>query len=106
MAKNFRIFITIPESLKIALKESLKVNCKSFDELIIDLCKKIERPQNFQTNYKPIHTGNKFERLDFRVSEEARIRFYTFCAVFKNTFHVLDYLIYAEKNSRLGHATF
>jgi len=78
----------------------------SFEELIIDLCNKVERPKNYQNNYKPTHTGNKFERIDYRVREDARIKFYTFSAVFKNTFHVLDYLINAEKNSRLGHATF
>lgn len=106
MAKNFRIYISIPESLKIAVKESTKVNCKTFDELIIDLCNKIKRPKDFQGNYSPIHTGDKFERMDFRVSEDARIKFLTFSAVFKNSYHVLDYLIYSEQSSRMGHATF
>ena len=106
MAKNFRIQGKIPEELKIQLKESLKVNCKSFDKLIVDLCNKIERPKNFQRDYSPVYTGDEFERFEYRVTEDARVGFYTFSAVFKNSYHALDYLINAEKNSRLSHATF
>ncbi len=102
MAKNFRIKLLVPESLKIAVRESTKINCKSFDELVVDLCNKIPRPQNFQDEYKPIFNGEYDKIIDYRLSEDGRIKFFTFAAVFKNSYHTLDYLINAEKNSRIG----
>lgn len=102
VAKNFRIKILVPESLKIGVRESTKINCKSFDELIIDLCNRISRPKNFQDNYQPNYNGEYDRIIDYRVSEDARIKFFTFAAVFKNSYHTLDYLINAEKNSRIG----
>jgi len=101
-AKNFRIKLLVPESLKIATRESTKVNCKSFDELIIDLCNRIPRPQNFQDEYQLTFDGDYDKIIDYRVSEDGRIKFFTFAAVFKNSCHTLDYLINAEKNSRIG----
>jgi len=102
VAKNFRIKLLVPETLKIAIRESTKVNCKSFDELVIDLCNRILRPQNFQANYQLTFNGEYDKIIDYRVSEDARIKFFTFAAVFKNSCHTLDYLINAEKNSRIG----
>ena len=106
MAKNFRIKLIVPECLKIAIKESRKVNCMSFDKLIIDLCNKIQRPQNFQRDYIPFFSGDSTQAIDFRVSEDGRIKFYTFTAVFKNSYHALDFLINAEKNSRMRSLSF
>ena len=106
MAKNFRIKLIVPESLRMAIKESTKINCKSFDVLVIDLCNKIPRPINFQREYKPFFNGVSTDKIDYRVSEDARIKFYTFAAVFKNAYHALDYLINAEKNMRISLPSF
>lgn len=74
--------------------------------MIIDICKKIKRPENFQYNYIPFYKGVTTEKIDFRVSEDARIKFYTFAAVFKNSYDALDYLLYEEKNSRFNVVSF
>ena len=102
MANNQRICFHISESLLIALKETTKISKMNHNTLLIELTKKIKRPDRFQKNYKPFFNGELTEKIDFKISEEARVGFMTLAAVFKSHYHALDYLLYEEKNSRFN----
>lgn len=104
MANNNRLSSEIPESLFIELKQTRRILQKNYSDLLIELTK-ISRPKNFQANYKPFYNGKIMKKLDLRVSNEARVAFCTFAAVFKNYYHTLDYLIFTEKSRNIGRAS-
>lgn len=88
------------------MKEIRKISKLNYNDLLIELTKKIKRPDDFQENYKAFYDGKITKQIDFRVSADARVSFMTLAAVFKNHYQALDYLLYEEKNSRFNVITF
>lgn len=101
MSNSRRIFCRIPESLLIEYRQSKRISGKDHDHFLIHLTK-IERPKNYQDEYKPFYNGDSMRSLSLFVSNDAFIDFMTFSAVFKNYYHAFDYLIFTEKSTRIG----
>lgn len=104
MANNNRLSTEIPETLFIEFNESRRLSQKNYSNLLLELTK-TPRPKNFQASYKPFYDGEITKKLDLRVSDEARVAFCTFAAVFRNYHHTLDYLIFTEKSRKIGRAS-